>query len=207
MKQILFWLYRFDVLKKYVVRILVKIDGDEYRSLWLRKVFKHYHNVEIGMFTYGGCFNYRQVAPGTKIGKFTSFNRYAYIYNLDRDITAVTTNPVLYCPDMGFVKSDPRKPVQAEIGNDVWIGHNVVILPGVKKIGDGAVIGAGAVVTEDVPPYSVAAGVPAKVIKYRFDKQVIEKLMKIKWWDWPEEKIKENIGLFGDIGEFVKRHG
>lgn len=71
--------------------------------------------------------------------------------------------------------------LRVEIGNDVWIGDNVVILKG--KIGDGAVIGAGAVVTRDVPPYAIVAGNPARVIKYRFDDETIRKLLKEKWWD------------------------
>jgi virginiamycin A acetyltransferase len=71
----------------------------------------------------------------------------------------------------------------------VWIGYNAIILPSVSKIGDGAVVGAGAVVAKDVPPYAIVAGVPAKVIKYRFDQVTISNLLETQWWDWPEEKI------------------
>lgn len=78
------------------------------------------------------------------------------------------------------------------IGNDVWIGFEAVILAGVT-IGDGAIIGARAVVTHDVPPYTIAGGVPAKPIRKRFDDKVIADLLKIRWWDWPEEIIEENI--------------
>lgn len=80
------------------------------------------------------------------------------------------------------------------IGNDVWIGYEAVIMPGVH-IGDGAIIGTRAVVTRDIPPYSIAAGVPAKVIKKRFDEKTIDLLMKIKWWDWDVKKIRENISI------------
>ena len=78
------------------------------------------------------------------------------------------------------------------IGNDVWIGYEAVILSGVT-IGDGAIIGTRAVVTKDVPPYMIVGGVPAKPIRKRFDEKVIEELLKIKWWDWTEEKIARNI--------------
>lgn len=78
------------------------------------------------------------------------------------------------------------------IGNDVWIGFEAVIMPGVK-IGDGAIIGTRAVVTKDVPPYTVVGGVPAKPIKRRFPDEVISSLLEIKWWDWEKERIKENI--------------
>ena len=78
------------------------------------------------------------------------------------------------------------------IGNDVWIGYEAVILAGVT-IGDGAVIGSRAVVTKDVPPYTIVGGVPAKTIRRRFDEDTIRELLRLRWWDWPEEMIKENI--------------
>ena len=78
------------------------------------------------------------------------------------------------------------------IGNDVWIGYEAVILSGVH-IGDGAVIGARAVVTRDVAPYTVVGGVPAKKIKLRFDKETVRQLLVLRWWDWPVEKIQENL--------------
>jgi acetyltransferase-like isoleucine patch superfamily enzyme len=81
------------------------------------------------------------------------------------------------------------------IGNDVWIGDKVIVIGGIT-IGDGAVVGAGAVVTHDVPPYAIVAGVPAKVIKYRFDDEKIRKLLDLKWWDWSEEEIKQNREFF-----------
>lgn len=78
------------------------------------------------------------------------------------------------------------------IGNDVWIGYEAVILPGVT-IGDGAVIGTCAVVTKDVPPYTIVGGVPAKPIRKRFPEGTIELLLKLKWWDWTEERIRQHL--------------
>ena len=88
------------------------------------------------------------------------------------------------------------------IGNDVWIGYEAVILSGVT-IGDGAVIGCRAVVTKDVHPYTIVGGVPAKPIRKRFDEETIKELQKIKWWDWPEEKIAGKIPAIqaGDLKE------
>lgn len=78
------------------------------------------------------------------------------------------------------------------IGNDVWIGFEAVILSGVT-IGDGAIIGTRAVVTKDVPPYTIVGGVPAKPIRKRFSGDVISELLKLQWWDWSENRIKKNI--------------
>ncbi|MBU3187178.1 CatB-related O-acetyltransferase [Clostridium estertheticum] len=79
-----------------------------------------------------------------------------------------------------------------EIGNDVWIGYDTIIMSGVK-IGDGAIIATRALVTKDVPPYTIVGGVPAKVIKKRYDDETISKLLKIKWWNWTYEKIQANV--------------
>ena len=91
------------------------------------------------------------------------------------------------------------------IGNDVWIGYEAVILSGVT-IGDGAIIGARAVVTKDVAPYSIVGGVPAKEIRKRYDPQTIERLIQLKWWDWPEENIRQALPalMHGNIDDLYK---
>ncbi|WP_305121102.1 CatB-related O-acetyltransferase [Desertivirga xinjiangensis] len=81
------------------------------------------------------------------------------------------------------------------LGNDVWIGTQSVILTGVT-IGDGAVVAANSVVTKDVPPYAIVGGTPAKVLKYRFSAEIIEKLLEVKWWEWAESKLRRNETFF-----------
>jgi len=93
------------------------------------------------------------------------------------------------------------------IGSDVWIGTDVTIISGVT-IGDGAILGANAVIAKDVPPYAVAAGNPARIIRYRFDTVTIRKLLAIKWWHWPDQKVQENIHLLSsdNIEDFANAH-
>ncbi len=91
------------------------------------------------------------------------------------------------------------------IGNDVFIGANVTVLDGVV-IGDGAVIGAGAVVSKDIPPYAIAVGCPIRIIKYRFSEEVIDQLLKIKWWDFQEGELKDVEAYFYDIGGFINKY-
>jgi phosphonate metabolism protein (transferase hexapeptide repeat family) len=99
-----------------------------------------------------------------------------------------------------------RKVQEVRIGHDVWIGHGSVIMPGVT-IGNGAVIGSLAVVTKDVAPYEIVAGVPARRLRFRFNTKIATTLEKIAWWDWPYHLIKERIEDFKDLRTFLRKYG
>ena len=140
------------------------------------------------------------------IGRFCELSeKVDFLINRDHDYKKLSVQ------DLVNRWSDNKKPHYYSkgdivIGNDVWIGLNVTILGGVT-VGDGAVLAAGAIVTKDVPPYAIVGGNPAKIIKYRFSKEQIEKLLKIKWWDWPLWKVYDNMELIDDenINYFIEK--
>lgn len=144
---------------------------------------------------------------GAKIGKYTSIARFATIGVKDHNYNWVTTSPIITSEKYGFISKNIDIPQKTDvvIGNDVWIGMFAIINRGVK-IGDGAVIAAGAIVTKDVPPYAIVGGNPAKIIKYRFSEDIIDKLLKIKWWNWDELTIKKRINDFYDVQDFCKKY-
>jgi len=109
---------------------------------------------------------------------------------------------------LGDLERDPPARQQPlVVGNDVWIERRAILMPGIT-VGDGAVIVAGAVVEEDVPPYAIVAGSPATLVRYRFDPATIEKLLAIRWWDWPDQKIRAEMeSFYGPIEAFIGRHG
>jgi len=129
------------------------------------------------------------------VGSFTSIARNVSIQEFNHNYSNLTT----YHIHQNVFKESRLKDVSSNgpihIGNDVWIGAHCVILSGVT-IGDGAVIAANSVVTKDIPPFAIAGGIPAKVLKYRFSEERIAEISAMKWWDWPIEKIIENKALF-----------
>ncbi|WP_256865580.1 CatB-related O-acetyltransferase [Paenibacillus sp. 32352] len=175
--------------------------------------------VKVGKYSYGYKSLCNTDANLISIGAFCSINETAKIV-LNHPVSYITTHPFLYKHKQENYSSE-RVPGLLElnevmdlreisnngeviIGNDVWIGANVVILPSVT-IGNGAIIAAGAVVTKSVPDYAIVAGVPAKILKYRFSPEEIEILNRIQWWGWPDEKIKENYKYFMNNEEFFNR--
>ena len=133
------------------------------------------------------------------IGKFCSIACGAkFLFNsANHTLSSLSTYPFpLFFEEWGLEKRNVAaswdKKGDIVIGNDVWIGYEAVIMAGVT-IGDGAIIGARAVVTKDVPPYTVAGGIPAKPIKKRYPEETIAALSELKWWDWPEERIAQNL--------------
>ena len=110
-----------------------------------------------------------------------------------------------YPPEKLGGEYDSVTKVDFTIGSDVWIGKNVILMAGCE-IGDGAIIGAHSVVRGKIPAYAVAFGNPTKVSRYRFSPEIIKRLLKIKWWDWPEETIRDRLNDFYDINKFVEKY-
>jgi len=170
-------------------------------------------NVTIGAHTYGyteatfiNPFNSSEIS----IGKYCSIAQGVKILSASarHSLDFVSTYPIKGTPVPGAVKV--RKPDKADrgtrIGNDVWLGLESLVMPCVK-IGNGAVIGARAVVTSDVPAYAIVAGSPAKIVRYRCTPEQIAQLERIAWWDWSDEKIEQcGNDFYMSVDDFIKKH-
>lgn len=168
-------------------------------------------NVKIGAFSYVGAHSEIRHA---RIGRFCSIAANVGIGPAEHPTEWLSTHPfqfagVKYFESDGdwskFACDDERfsGTVETEIGNDVWIGRNVIIKQGVK-IGSGAVVAGGAFVNKDVPPYAIVGGVPARVLKYRFEPEIIEDLLDLKWWEW-ELESRTNRLMFSDVRRAIDR--
>lgn len=154
----------------------------------------HLFHVSIGRYSYTGM---NTVIMHTSIGNFCSISWNVSIGGANHNYNNTAQHSFIYNhydqlrPNNKDIPYD-RFTEPLKIGHDVWIAAGAIITRGVT-IGNGAVIGANAVVTKDVPDYAIVTGVPGKVIKYRFEKKIIDRLNEIKWWYWSEEKIKNNF--------------
>jgi len=194
-------LYKLYALKKrkfrdIILRLIDKLEKGQMLSKTLRRIFLDYHGIEIGMYSYGGCFDPERIRAKTKIGRYCSFAWGVCRFNGNHPMELRSMHPFFYSPDYGYVQEELVHRSELVIGNDVWIGQNAILLPSVKKIGDGAVIGAGSIVTRDVPDFAVVVGNPAKVIKYRFSKETQLKIKASKWWDKDIEELRKDFDKF-----------
>lgn len=167
--------------------------------------FKTFFCGKVGNYSYIGS----NCHISAEIGRYCSISNNVHTILGKHPVdTWVSTHPAFYSEKYCCGKTyssenrfDENSPM-VKIGNDVWIGHGAAIMGGIT-IGDGAIVAASAMVTKDVPPYAVVGGVPARVIKYRFNANQIDKLLFIKWWDWDESKIIESANDFDNIDKFI----
>jgi virginiamycin A acetyltransferase len=139
------------------------------------------------------------------IGSFSSISSDVKIGMINHPLNYISTSPVFYTKRRGWLERNiyhEGTKGLVEIGNDVLISANAVILEGVR-IGDGAVVAAGAVVTKDVQPYAIVGGVPASIIRYRFDDDTIKRLLDSKWWMAEDDVLKKMQASYGNVGEFL----
>jgi virginiamycin A acetyltransferase len=163
---------------------------DEYESLELRRWFAEDFQVEVGLYSYG-CFDRWRFPARTRIGRYCSFARSARVLDANHPFTSLSTHPYLYERRFGIVDKDLIDPEWLIIEDDVWVSHNATITPGCKHIGRGAIIGAGAVVTKDVPRYAVVVGMPASVIRYRFPPELQAAIEESRWWELDRAQLAE----------------
>ena len=148
------------------------------------------------------------------VGKFCSIAAHTRLNPGNHPLDRVMLSHVGYRSSAyGLGPDDPaffdwRRSSPVTLGHDVWIGHGVIVLPGVS-VGTGAAVGAGAVVTKDVPPFAVVVGNPARVIRHRFERDIVAALQRIAWWDWPHERIGGAMQDFRKLGAeaFCIKHG
>lgn len=180
--------YKYSVFRKISFSLALRLEGGVFFSSTIRRILEDYHGVTVGAYSYGPCLVPGLLPRGTIVGAYCSLAEGLKVFRRNHPIDYLSQHPFFYNSMLGLVYGDTiikNEDNPLQIGNDVWIGDGVSILPGCRFIGDGAVIGAGSVVTKSVDPYTVVAGNPARTIKRRYDDGVVRLLQESKWWELP----------------------
>jgi acetyltransferase-like isoleucine patch superfamily enzyme len=197
------------IIKFFIAKFLKKLRFSAIKNSTIHKTSKVesgslVYNTHMGKYSYCG---YDCEIINSKIGNFTSIANNVVIGGSNHPMDWVGMSPVFYegrdSVTKKFSKFKLNEPKVCHIGNDVWIGRSSIVLSGVT-ISDGAVVGAGSIVTKDVPSYAIVAGNPAKFIRNRFDDDTIRQLIKIKWWSFSDSKLHSLAYTFNDIKLFIK---
>lgn len=175
-------------LRTILMAVVWWSEGGQFTSITARRLLRDYHGVDVGDFTYGSLMVPGMAQEGTSIGRYVSVGPNVRRYNTHHPLEAPSLHPYWYNPILHF--ADAGQDVErsaVEICDDAWIGANVVILPGCSRIGVGAVVGAGAVVTKDVSDFSIVAGVPARERGKRLSPEMRETLLNERPWRLPPD--------------------
>jgi acetyltransferase-like isoleucine patch superfamily enzyme len=155
-------------------------------------MLRHF-GVEIGAYSYGSCFDPQYFLPPVKVGRYVSIADRVCIFRRNHPIDTLSTHPFFFNVNLGLVAKDGVASTTLEIGHDAWIGGNAVITPGCRRIGIGSVVGAGAVVTKEVPDFAVVGGVPARILKMRFSSSACERILRSEWWNRPLDECLRHL--------------
>jgi acetyltransferase-like isoleucine patch superfamily enzyme len=172
-----------------VLQLILRLEGGPFRSATARDLLRERYGVEIGAYSYGACFRPGALPPGVRVGRYVSMAEQVSVFRRNHPTDRLSMHPFFYNAALGALEEDAVDAAPLEIGHDAWLGHQCVVLPGCRRIGIGAVVGAGAVVTRDVPDLAIVTGNPARVHRRRFPDDVCDAVLATRWWERPVDGL------------------
>jgi virginiamycin A acetyltransferase len=172
-----------------------------------REIMRRDYGVCIGAYSYGPCFEPGSFGAGTQVGRYVSIAPRVRAYQANHPLDRLSTHGFFFNSELGYVPETNVPISSLVIEHDAWIGDSVIITPNCRRIGLGAVVGAGSIVTKDVPDFAVVAGSPARLIKWRFTPEMQEVIRNSKWWERSVEDCVRYIDFMsGALGENGSTH-
>lgn len=191
-------------VKVIIEKIIKKVEHGEFWSNTLREIYYENYNIKIGIGTYG-CFQ-QEKYKNVSFGNYSSIAEGVEFFSRNHPKEYASTHPAFFNASLGFIDESPIEFSKLDIGNDVWIGKRAMITNRCREIGNGAIIGAGSIVTKNVEPYTIVAGNPAHIIGRRFEEKEIEELLEeSKWYNLSIDELKKYISYSKNPKKFAKK--
>lgn len=192
---ILITMYRLRACRRVCLNIALRLEGGQLYSSTLRYILRAYHNVEVGAYSYGECLDPGMLPSGVTIGRYVSMAPGVRVYLRNHPSERLSMHPFFYNSRFGFVNEDNILSGTLSIGHDAWIGAGAIITKGCHRIGIGAVVAAGSVVTRDVPDFAIVGGNPVRLIRFRFSESVRKQVLASCWWTLPIQQCAMHLGV------------
>lgn len=167
-----------------IINRITRLEGGQFFSATARQIIERYHQVKVGAYSYGPCLEPGAFPAGVTVKRYVSIARNVHVSLLNKPMDRLSMHPVFYDSGLnGGTETGIEYLVPLVIEDDAWVGEGALILPGCRRIGLGAVVGGGAVVTHDVPDFAVVGGNPARIIRYRFPADIQDVIRASGWWE------------------------
>lgn len=190
---ILFALSGLGKARRICLKLALKLERGAFYSNTARDIMRARYGVTIGAYSYGSCFVPGQLPPRVTIGRYVSVADGISVLLRNHPIDRVSTHPFFFNSKLGYLEKDAMEFSSLTVEHDAWIGERVTFTPGCKRVGIGAIVGAGAVVTKEVPNFAIVGGNPAKLIKYRFPEEAQRRAFASKWWERSVQECVKNM--------------
>lgn len=182
---LIFHAYKWRRLRRISLAILERLEGGQFYSFTLRQILENYHGVHVGAYSYGQALIPGAFPHNVTVGRYVSVSPGVRVFIRNHPIDRLPMHPFFYNSALGYLPRDSIHEGILIIDHESWIGERAIVTPKCSRIGIGAVVAAGAVVTKDVPDFAVVAGNPAKIIKYRFPEKIQHNILASRWWERP----------------------